>query len=246
MLAFSVRVALGVRPHGVDMTRTYSFKRAALGLVCAALAGCPMDDDEGSTTNAELTTGDASASTAEPDTTSTDASSTGGSSEGTTEAETTDGQTTGGETTEQGSSSEGTEGGTEGAVYSVSGSVTMTAILPKDGDGVGTLVVGALAECDLAGPTILGAAIVPNADLSEDGASVDFVVEPLSTGTVFLAAFLDDDGNLDPKNPLPDEGDPVLAEIAGDGILTCVEVEIDDADVTGIEIDLNEIAMPVG
>lgn len=242
MLAFSVRAALEVHPHGVDMTRTYSFKRATLGLVCAALAGCPMDDDEGSTTNAEPTTSDASGSTAEPDTTSADASSTGG----TTEAETTDGQTTGGETTEPGSSSEGTEGETDGAAYSVSGSVTMTAILPKDGDGVGTLVVGALAACDLAGPTILGAAIVPNADLSEDGASVDFVVEPLPGGTVFLAAFLDDDGNLDPKNPLPDEGDPVLAEIAGDGILTCVEVEIDDADVTGIEIDLNEIAMPVG
>lgn len=111
---------------------------------------------------------------------------------------------------------------------------------------MGTLVVGAFAECTLQAPVVLGAAIVPNADLSTDAASVDFVIEPLPDGPVFLVSFLDDDGNLDPKNPLPDDGDPVLAEGVGDGILTCVEVEIDGDDVAGVAIDLNEIAMPQG
>ena len=201
-----------------------------------------MDDDDESTTNAESETASdpSSSTTGDPDATSSGGPSTSGS----TDDETTEGETTGDDTSDAESSSEGTEG--DAAVYSVSGSVTRTATLPKDGDGVGTLVVGALAECDLAAPVIFGAAIVPNADLSGDGASVDFVVEALPSGTVFLAAFLDDDGNLDPKNPLPDEGDPVLADVAGDGILTCVEVAIDDDDVTGVEIDLNEIAMPLG
>lgn len=238
MLAVAVRVALVGDTHAVAMTRTYSFKRAVLGLVCAALAGCPMDEEDASTTQADSEAADASETSVASETADASGGSTTGEPD---ETGGSTGSTTGDETTEGESTSEG-ETGT--AAYAVSGSVTRTAMLPKDGDGVGTLVVGALATCDLAAPTILGAAIVPNADLSADGASVDFVVEPLPSGTVFLAAFLDDDGNLDPKNPLPDEGDPVLADVAGDGILTCVEVEVDDADVDGVQIDLNEIAMP--
>ncbi len=116
-------------------------------------------------------------------------------------------------------------------------------MLPPDGDGIGTLVVGALADCTLQNPTLLGAAIVPGADFSGASASVPFTIENLE-GDVFLAAFLDDDGNLDPENPLPDDGDPVLAEGVGDGVLTCVEVAVED-DVEDVSIDLNEIAMPL-
>lgn len=202
-----------------------------------------MDDDEDdvSMTNAQSETTDESAgeTTGDPDPSTTGGPSTSDATTGSTTSGGTDDETTGG-------AEESSSGGETGAaLYAVSGSVTRSTMLAKDGDGIGTLVVGALEACDLAAPVILGAAIVPNTDLSEDGASAPFAIEPLGSGTVFLAAFLDDDGNLDPKNPLPDEGDPVLAEIAGDGILTCVEVEIDDADVTDVEIDLNELAMPV-
>ena len=156
------------------------------------------------------------------------------------EAGETTGTSSGGETSE-----EETSGG-EASRFTVSGTVTRSATLPDDGDGVGTVVVGAFAQCNLMAPVVLGAAILPDADLSQPDASVAFSIESLASGSVFLVSFLDDDGNLDPMNPLPDAGDPVLAEVAGDGILTCIEVEIDDADVDGVAIDLNEIAMPVG
>lgn len=210
------------------------------------LAGCPMDDDDEptnasssstSTSGAEIS-GTASSGDAESTSTAgSDVSTTVSSTPTTTAAETSD---------SSGSESTTDAADTEAATYAVSGSVTLSARLPPDGDGVGTLVVGAFAECSLRAPVVLGAAIIPNADLSVEGSAVDYTIESLPEGAVFLVSFLDDDGNLDPANPLPDEGDPVLAEGVGDGILTCIEVGIDGDDVLGVAIDLNEIAMPQG
>ncbi len=225
-------------------TWTWFFDVTLCALAGSVLAGCPMDGDDdddpmsASTSSTSSTTDaatqGASSGTAAESTSTTDASSTGSM---TTAAETSD-------STSAGSTSEGTD--TEAAAYAVSGSVTRSAVLPKEGDGVGTLVVGAFAECTLQAPVVLGAAILPNADLSARDSAVDFAIESLPEGPVFLVSFLDDDGNLDPKNPLPDDGDPVLAEGVGDGILTCIEVGIDGDDVAGVAIDLNEIAMPQG
>ncbi len=208
------------------MTRTWPLNAALLLGLGAPLAGCPMDDDPPTD---EVTTDepDPSGPTGAPSMDDPTIETSGSSSSGSTS------------TDEDTGSSE-----TGAPLFSVSGTVSRSATLPKDRDGVGTLVVGAFATCDLMAPVVLGAAIVPNADLSTEGASVEFSIEPLMSGPVFLVSFLDDDGNLDPENPLPGPGDPVLAEVAGDGVLTCVEVEVDDADVAGVEIDLNEIAMP--
>ena len=226
-LAATVRVRWGaMRQLGV-MQRTWTWltNAAVAVLVSGWITGCPMDDDDDGSMQ-----GDASASnddTTEPG------------------SETSDDETAGGETMDDESSGGETTGG-EPSVYAVSGTVTRSAMLPEDGDGIGTLVVGAFAECDLAAPIILGAAVIPNADLSDAESAVEFSIEPLASGSVFLVSFLDDDGNMDPKNPLPDDGDPVLAEVAGDGILTCIEIVIDGDDVDDVEIDLNEIAMPLG
>lgn len=224
-------------------TWTWFLDVSLCALAGGALAGCPMDDDDpfsastsstggAETTNAASTGAAESTSTAVSTTTDDPASST-------TSVETSDS-----DTSSSGSSTGATETGSP--AYAVSGSVTRSAVLPRGGDGIGTLVVAAFAECTLQAPVVLGATIVPGADLSTDDAAVDFTIEPLPDGPVFLVSFLDDDGNLDPNNPLPDDGDPVLAEGVGDGILTCIEVQIDRNDVMGVAVDLNEIAMPQG
>ncbi|MGH1345709.1 MAG: hypothetical protein ACRBN8_29360 [Nannocystales bacterium] len=231
-------------------TWTWFFDVTLCALTGCVLAGCPSEDDDGGEVGAATTsstgeaageaTGGATPSSGGAESTSTsDAPTSASGTTTTTAAETSDSAA---------SSSEGSsEGGdTEAATYAVSGTVTRSAMLPNDGDGVGTLVVGAFAECTLQAPIVLGAAIIPNADLSADDASVEFMIEPLPEGSVFLVSFLDDDGNLDPDNPLPDDGDPVLAEGVGDGILTCIEVVIDGDDVPDVVVDLNEIAMPQG
>lgn len=204
------------------------------------------DDDDSSVMSTSSTSGGAAEGTSSTaDSTSTSAD--GSTADSSTTAAATTTTTTDGETSDSSSSGSTSDSAdTDVPMFAVSGIVTRSAVLPPDGDGVGTLVVGAFAECTLQAPVVLGAAILPNADLSADAASVDFVIEPLPDGPVFLVSFLDDDGNLDPKNPLPDDGDPVLAEGVGDGILTCVEVQIDGDDVEGVAIDLNEIAMPQG
>lgn len=246
-MAATVRVHLTGSRHLGSMKTTWTWFSdvTCLALSGCVLAGCPMDDDDepmsastsstsGATTQGTSSSGDAvSTSTAGP---GTDASTTA-SATTTTTANTS-------ESSGSGSTTDGAD--TEATAYAVSGSVTLSAMLPPDGDGVGTLVVGAFAECSLQAPVVLGAAIIPNADLSAEGSAVEYTIESLPEGAVFLVSFLDDDGNLDPKNPLPDDGDPVLAEGVGDGILTCIEVGIDGDDVLGVAIDLNEIAMPQG
>lgn len=128
--------------------------------------------------------------------------------------------------------------GTVNEVAAIHGTVGRTAPIAADGDGIGTLFVAALDVCSLTG-TVIGVAGVPSADLSADGAEVVFAIEGLPRTTVYLGAFLDDDGNADPAGPLPEVGDLVYGENAGDGLLDCVAVDLSAGDDDGVHVDLN-------
>ena len=117
----------------------------------------------------------------------------------------------------------------------LSGTVARTAPIAADGDGIGTLFVAALDACPGAP---LGSAGVPSADLSADGAEIPFVIANLPRTTVHLALFLDDDGNADLAGPLPDPGDLVYGQDAGDGAIDCVEVDLSGGDAE-IALELN-------
>ena len=124
------------------------------------------------------------------------------------------------------------DSGDEGATppSRVAGTVARTADIAAGRDGIGTVYIGAFSECSLATPP-LGLAVIPDADLSDAASFVEFAMEDLPEGAVHLALFLDDDGDADPMNPLPDPGDLVYSNEGGDGMLDCVEVEVGDEDV---------------
>lgn len=133
--------------------------------------------------------------------------------------------------------------GDEGATvdsYSVLGTVTRTDAATPTGDGIGTLYVGALHSCDLAAP-IAGAAAVPGADFSAAEAAVDFEIPDLAPGEYALVLFFDEDLDADPTMPLPDPGDLVYADVAGDGVLSCVAIVVDDEDVEALALELTAV-----
>jgi hypothetical protein len=137
-----------------------------------------------------------------------------------------------GESSSEGGSSTGVQLGT------VSGIVRRTSEIGPEDDGIGTLYVAAFAECDHAGQ-IVGVFVLPEADLSQAENEIPFVLENLTLDTVYLASFLDDDGNADPAGPLPDLGDPVLADDVEDGLLTCVEVDVTNG--SNVVVELNAL-----
>lgn len=142
---------------------------------------------------------------------------------------------------ERGSCSEAGGAGGEGpAAASLAGVVTRSAALDPEQDGKGTLYVAALDKCDFrGGGRLLGAAAVPDADLSVDGAIVTFQVADLPCGTVHLAAFLDENGDADPRAARPAKGDLVYTLDPGDGIVNCVEAEACSGDARPVRVDLN-------
>jgi hypothetical protein len=118
-----------------------------------------------------------------------------------------------------------------------------TAELAPDGDGIGTVYIAAFSHCATDAP-LVGFVALPNADLSQPDVTLPFVIEELFGPAVHLAAFMDDDGNADPMAPLPDPGDPVLAEDVGDGLLTCVEVALVPGETASPELWLNLTEQP--
>lgn len=205
-------------------------KRHHLLLALAWLAtqtACPMDEDDdgagddetstsvGSTAPSPTTDDEGSSSSAPVDPTS----SSDEGSDGALESSTTGSETTG------------------ALLYTVSGTVRLGAEVELVGDGIGNLFIGAFATCGH-GDALLGVAFVPGADVS-DGAEVPFELAGLPSGSIQLAYFLDDDGDADPSNPVPDGGDPAYAEDGCDGILSCVAIAVADADVTDVELELD-------
>ena len=195
----------------------------ALALGGLTLPACPMtDDDTGdASTDAESTTGAATSgepgetASGEPDATTTDETTSGEPDETTTDA------TTG-----------------PAPTHTLSGTVGRTVELAPGNDGIGTLFVAAFSECGL-GQSLLGVAAVPGADLSAADARVAFTLTGLPAGPVHLGLFLDDNGDADPMGPLPHLGDLVYGFDACDGELDCVALEISDADLVDVALDLN-------
>jgi hypothetical protein len=129
-------------------------------------------------------------------------------------------------------------GDSPAALAAISGTVGRSAPLAPDGDGVGLLLVAVLEECSFTS-AILGSSVTPSADLSAEGATVPFSIGDLPRQPVYLALFLDDDGNADPAQPLPDVGDLVYGTNAGDGALDCVEVDLSAGDQGAVALELN-------
>jgi hypothetical protein len=143
----------------------------------------------------------------------------------------------------EGTGGSGATGGSAGSTSpderaTASGAVTRAAPIAPGNDGKGTLVVGVFEACSQTAK-LLGAAIEPRADLSAESASVPFAISGLPRVEVHLAAFLDDDGNLDSGRPAPSAGDLVYGEGAGDGVLDCVSTDLAAGDRTGVAIELN-------
>lgn len=124
------------------------------------------------------------------------------------------------------------------ATYSLSGTVERSVELARGNDGVGLLLVAAFSACGL-GQQPLAVAAVANADLSAADAAVPFTLTGLPAGPVHVALFLDDNGDADPMTPLPHDGDLVYGFDACDGELDCVPLEISDADLEGVALQLN-------
>jgi hypothetical protein len=139
------------------------------------------------------------------------------------------------------SSTSATSGGGGAPAAAVTGAVSRSAPIARGNDGIGTLFVAALDLCDHVEGQLLGFAVVPQADLSADGAAVPFSIDELPRAAVHLASFLDDNGNADPAVPLPDAGDPVLAGDVHDGLLDCIEVDLSGGDAEDVAIDLNNV-----
>ena len=182
------------------------------------LGACPMDDDD-----------DDGAESANDD----------DGDDGAESADDDDGSSTEGGSTEDDGSSEGeaTSETTGAATHTIEGVVKRTSPLARGEDGIGTLYVGAFAECDHTGQ-VVGFFALPDADMSVDGSEVPFTIQNITLETVYLASFLDDDLNADQAGPLPDAGDPVLADDVEDGELTCVTVDVATGS-TGVVVELN-------
>lgn len=134
----------------------------------------------------------------------------------------------------------GDEGSTVDA-YSISGVVTRTEAATPVGDGIGTLYVAVFDDCELTA-ALAGAAVIPSADFGAADASVAYEVPDLPPGDYAIALFLDDDLDADPMMPVPDPGDLVYADIAGDGVLSCIDVTVEDEDVEDLGLSLTVVA----
>lgn len=128
-------------------------------------------------------------------------------------------------------------GGAAPQTAHASGTVSASAPIAEGNDGIGTLYVGAFDRCSHTEGVLLGAAIVVDADLSQ---AVPYSIAELPRSKVYLAGFLDDNENADAMAPLPDAGDLIYGD-PGDGILSCIEVDLAAGDVDGVNIDFNAV-----
>lgn len=95
---------------------------------------------------------------------------------------------------------------------SLTGAITSTVSCPAtdtNDDCQGTVYVGLFAEADLTNPALVSVAL-NDVDLSAGG-PVTYTLEDLEPGVYFLAAFLDENGDASPSQPLPEAGDLVSA-----------------------------------
>ncbi len=115
----------------------------------------------------------------------------------------------------------------------ISGHVTRapSVSLAQGEDGKGTVFIAAFSTCKLGEP-LAGFDVVPNANLQTAGASVPFSIKGLKSGTYYLTAFFDENGDASQKAPRPGPTDLVHAPSGiGDGTLDCVTANMGENDV---------------
>jgi len=142
--------------------------------------------------------------------------------------------------------------------YSISGTVTRSIDLdpslwickyaplfsgfgPEKCDAKGDIYLHLMHTCpSLSGclPEIIAEAIIPDADLSEDGASIPFEIKNLPNGTYYLSGLVDDAPNIFNPPDISETGDLVMF---GETAPKCVEVIVDDGDVSGINADFGDV-----
>ncbi|MCH9687968.1 MAG: hypothetical protein K0V04_41445 [Deltaproteobacteria bacterium] len=207
--------------------KTLTFTSWPVLMLCTlCAAGCPMDDDDDGTDPTGAHDDDPG-----PESTGDDPMT----SDGDTSPEPA---TTGCHDTDD-DSDDGTTASDDlpAQILGITGRAKSAMIAPGN-DGVGTVFIAAFDSCELTAG-LVGIAVLPNADLSVADVPIEFTIEDLPPGTVFLAAFLDDDGNADPTMPMVGPGDLVFADVVQDGQLSCVEVALLPGESTAAEIWLD-------
>jgi hypothetical protein len=142
--------------------------------------------------------------------------------------------------------------------YSVSGTVTRSVDLdpriwmcriarwisgnpPQVCDAKGDVYLHVMDECpSLSGclVDIISEVIIPDADLSEDGASIPFEATGIPDGTYYLSGLLDDAPNIFNPVDISETGDLVMFGLAAP---RCVEVTVSGGNVTGVNADFDSV-----
>ena len=142
--------------------------------------------------------------------------------------------------------------------YSVSGTVTRSTELdpglwmcrfaplisgfgPERCDAKGDIYLQLMPQCpSLSGclPPILAETVIPDADLSENGASIPFEMRDLPNGTYYLSGFMDDAPNLFNPLEIAETGDLVMF---GGAAPRCEEVIVSGRDVSGVNADFENV-----
>jgi hypothetical protein len=211
------------RPYTTSMK---PFMHMAIAIALLTPCGCPMDDDDDASADDGADTLASSDDAGPLPSTTGEPESTTGEPESTWEPESTG---------EPESST-----GSSAPSFSVSGVVTRLASAPiaEGNDGIGTLYIGAFAACSQ-GEAPIGVFAMPEADFSSEDHEVPWQIDGLPAGPVYFGLFLDDDGDAELPSPLPGPGDPTYAEDVCDGLLSCIEIEILEADVTDAALVLD-------
>lgn len=143
-------------------------------------------------------------------------------------------------------------------MYSISGTVTRSIELdpnlwmcrlaplfsgfgPERCDAKGDIYLHLMHECpSLSGclPGIIAEAIIPDGDLSQDGASIPFEIKNVPSGTYYLSGFMDDAPNIFNPLDISETGDLVMF---GETAPRCVEVIVSDGDVSGVNADFEDV-----
>jgi hypothetical protein len=208
---------------------------------CAALvllvggSGCAGDDGAATSATASEATGtasDTSTGTTADETTGTGTGTGASTSAGSDSTSTsTGGSTESTDATDATGATGETTGGTDDATYLVWGAIYRSADLEfaPGNDGVGPVTVGIVDDCTYP-PNPFVFTTIPDADLSDPNARVEYLLTA-SPGTYYLLATLDDN-----ENDVIDSGDLIPAE----GLtLKCVEFVITDADLEGVDLELD-------
>jgi hypothetical protein len=216
-------------PEELSMSANTFAPCAFAALLCAACAGETTDPTPGDPSGASTSSGNQG----DPGATSSSSTGAGGGSNSNASAS---------GTTASSSSGVGSGGGTSmpnPVAATLTGTVDAAA-QPSAG-GLGDLYVVVMDDNPInGGGNMVGGQIIENVNFATPAASYGYTISdiPPSSTTLYVTAFLDDNGNANPGAPQPDKGD--LVAMQGISFPTIV---IDQANDYALDLTLS-IAMP--